>query len=791
MLRKDLAVSDLPFQTLLQMTEEGILVADPATRRFVFANAAVCRLLGFSVEELCTLGVEDIHPEEALERVIPSFESLVQGTRSLASAIPCRRKDGAIVYADVTSKPAVIDGRALAVGFFTDVTERVRIERALVASEERHREIFEHLGTCVAVFEAHLDGEDFVYVDVNRAAEQVGAIRREDVVGKSVLAVFPGVKEFGLFDAFQRVWRTGTPEHHPVAEYRDERIRGWLQNYIYKLPTGEIVAVYEDATERIEAQKRLKELMQVEREQRLLAEALVDVTLSITACRALDDVLEGILREAQRIVPSTSANIMLDIDGVLRTAFARGYDAFGGAEMMRALAQPIEAFPLNLEVLRERKAVVVGDSRTDPRWVPLQGTTWIRSHLAVPVISHDRVLGILRVDGDRPGQFTGEDARRLEPLANAAAVALINAQLHEEAERELAVRRIAEEALQESEHKYRQVLENAGEAIFIAQDEYIRLANAATAKLLELPAEEITSRPFSQFIHPEDRAVIAERHQLRLAGKEARTGYEFRFVTGEGGVRWGRLNATRADWQGRPATLCVVSDVTERKQVEEELRHSAQRLHALAARLAEAQEGERRRISHDLHDRVGQTLTALGMRLECLSGDLPEGSTVGRAALDAAFALLDESIRGVRTLMTTLRPPILDDYGLSAALSSYKSWFECPETLVVTVHAPALAFRLPPNVDTALFRIAQEALTNVVKHARASSVAVHLRELNGVVRLEIEDDGVGFDPDKLTAGELHWGQEIMRERAEAVGARLTVRSHPGTGTQVIVEVPPP
>ncbi|MDD5264554.1 MAG: PAS domain S-box protein [Candidatus Bipolaricaulis sp.] len=786
---KDSAATDLSLQTLFGMAEEGILVADPATRRFVSANPAICLMLGFSAEELCTMGVEDIHPTESLESALSSFETLARGKKSLAPAVPCLRKDGSVLYADITSKPAVMTGRAYAVGFFTDVTERVRTESALAASEERHREMFEYMGTCVAVFEARSSGEDFVYVDINGAAERVGAVRREDVVGKSVLAVFPGIKEFGLFDAFQRVWRTGTPEHLPVAEYRDERICGWLQNYVYKLPTGEIVAVYEDVTEQKKAEERLEELMQAEREQRLLAEAFAGVTLGLAACRTLNEVLSEILRQAQKIVPYTSANIMLAMGGVLRTALARGYESHGGGDMVQALTLPVNAFPLNAEVVGKKSAIVVEDSRTDPRWVPLEETAWIRSHLAVPILSRDRLLGILRVDGDQPGRFTDEDARRLEPLASAAAVALENAQLYEEAQRELDVRRKTEKALRESELKYRQVVENAGEAIFIAQDGYVRLANAATARLLECPAEEIASRPFPEFIHPEDRAMIAERHKRRLAGEEFPSGYEFRFVTGQGTVRWGRLNATRVEWQGQPATLNVVSDITERKQTEEALRDSAQRLRTLAARLAEAQEVERRRISRELHDQVGQTLTALGMRLDRLSGDLREESGAGRAALDAASALLDESIRSVRTVMTNLRPSILDDYGISAALSSYQSWFQCPDSLVVTVDAPITEPRLPSDVATALFRIAQEALTNVVKHAQASAVTVRLREQDGVVRLEIEDDGVGLAADPAGAGDPHWGLEIMRERAEAVGGRLTINSSSSRGTSVIVEVP--
>jgi len=116
--------------------------------------------------------------------------------------------------------------------------------------QAKFKTLFENVSSGVAIYEARNEGEEFVFVDFNPAAEEIDQIKKQDLIGKSVAEVFPGVKEFGLFDVFRRVYRTGTPEHHPVSIYKDNRIAGWRENYVYKLPSGRIIAIYDDVTER-------------------------------------------------------------------------------------------------------------------------------------------------------------------------------------------------------------------------------------------------------------------------------------------------------------------------------------------------------------------------------------------------------------------------------------------------------------------------------------------------------------------------------------------------------------
>ena len=129
---------------------------------------------------------------------------------------------------------------------------REEAEDQLKEYQAKFKALFDNVSSGVAIYEARNDGEDFVFVDFNPSAEEIEHINKEELIGKSVAEVFPGVKEFGLFDVFRRVYKTGTPEHLPISVYKDERVAGWRENYVFRLPSKQVVAIYDD----VSAQKR-------------------------------------------------------------------------------------------------------------------------------------------------------------------------------------------------------------------------------------------------------------------------------------------------------------------------------------------------------------------------------------------------------------------------------------------------------------------------------------------------------------------------------------------------------
>lgn len=236
----------------------------------------------------------------------------------------------------------------------------------------------------------------------------------------------------------------------------------------------------------------------------------------------------------------------------------------------------------------------------------------------------------------------------------------------------------------------------------------------------------------------------------------------------------------------RERAVALAAEITERAV--EAQRASAAQIRDLLRRLVFAQEAERRRFSADLHDLVGQSLSVLGMGIETIRG-LAAGSLPKKAdaTFDQMSQLLKETMGSVRGVMSDLRPPLLDDYGLYAAIEWHARQLASRTGLRIEVAGAKVEPRPPADVEVALFRIAQEALTNVAKHAGASHARVSVSNEAGRVRLVVEDDGCGIAPAANDAEVLGWGMAVMRERAAAVGGAMHVES-PGRGTRVVVEV---
>ena len=523
-------------------------------------------------------------------------------------------------------------------------------------------------------------------------------------------------------------------------------------------------------------------------------EILRDANIALTENLSLERVLETLLDYLSKLVPYDSANVMLRTDQSHYVVSAlRRYEGFQNVATTRQIAFDGNENPLLRRISETKQTLVVPDTHGEPNWQWMPGADHVRNWMGVPLVARGNVIGLYSVDKVQPNFFNPQHARIAETLAARAASAIQNAQLFEqsqhyvaELEERIAERNRVEAALRESEERYRELFENARDAMYVHDLEgTYTSANHAAEKLTGYSREEIVGHHFSEFVAAEHVKQVRERFCGKLA-KQGETTYETEVIAKDG-RRVPVEVSSRAIYENGVivGVQGTARDITERKQAQDTLQ-------MFSRQLIEAQEDERRRIARELHDQIGQVLTAVKMNLHAVQ--LVCNTKEAGAHIKDNVEAVDEALRLVRDLSVDLRPPLLDDLGLVTALEWYVDRYakrtRVAAEVVIDLKDPNERFSR--EVETACFRIAQEALTNVARHARANSVWLRLRKKSNVLYLLVKDDGVGFDPQALRkraprAATL--GLLGMQERAHAAGGQVEIISTISKGTEIRLELP--
>jgi two-component system sensor histidine kinase UhpB len=345
-----------------------------------------------------------------------------------------------------------------------------------------------------------------------------------------------------------------------------------------------------------------------------------------------------------------------------------------------------------------------------------------------------------------------------------------------------------EEALRRSEEQYRLIANHTHDLISLLDLEgrFIYASPSFQTGLGYLPAELAGTDSFA-LVHPEDRPAVQAAWREALRNKEGRTA-EFR-VRDQAG-QWHVFEGVGSwiyDAQGQPQRSVVVSrDVTRRKEVEETIR-------ALPRLILEAQEVERRRVARELHDSVNQVLGSVKFRLQCVEEQLLHRDEQARQATLKAKTFLEKAIHEVRRISRNLRPSELDDLGLVPAVRSLCEEFSERTGIAVEPVFTRVPKDLAGEVKLNLYRIIQESLANIERHAQASRVTLRLHRRKSLLQVSIQDNGRGFDPPQITKARHParpgMGLVDMKERATLLGGTLVVTSAPSQGAQIIVEAP--
>ncbi len=666
-----------------------------------------------------------IMPEARRDQFNDVIERGLAGEPGTAVELRCLRRDGSPVEVSLWAAPLRSEAGEI-IGIMEILADSTASKLALRESEAHLRAFSDH--NPASTFVKDSGGR---YLEINRQFEQVFGLTREQVIGKTDEEIFEPSQaaEFRANDL--KVLQAGTTmEFEETARYGD----GVHTSIVAKFPLRDaqgrmclVGGVATDITERKRLEQRLRE-----------PEARY---------RGLVERIPAIAYVAPGHDPGATLYISPQIEQVLGIP-ANAFLSEPGFRIRqlhqedreRVLAQLSEACA-SRRVFSCEYRMIARDGRT----------VWIRDE----------------------GNFIFDETGKPTALQG---IMLDITDLTR-----------AENALDESRKRLQALFDNIRDGILLVDGNAKHVdANPAFCELLGYSREEMLRMSLWDDVplHRREKVYELWRTFLVLGRLEG----EFTVLRKDGStveVEYRAVAHFMPDLH-----LTTVRDITARRRAEDELKQYATHLKFLSRRLVEVQENERRTLVRELHDRTGQNLTAINLQLGAIRDQCSaQAQKAILARVDDAMALVAATIEATRDVMSNLRPPVLEDYGLLAGLRWYGEIFSQRTGLSVEISGVEPSPRLAPVVETALFRIAQEALTNVAKHANASRIDIALDWEATRVRLTIADNGRGFDVTAERPLNAGWGLLVMRERVDAVDGILQVDSAPGRGMRVVVEVP--
>jgi PAS domain S-box-containing protein len=506
--------------------------------------------------------------------------------------------------------------------------------------------------------------------------------------------------------------------------------------------------------------------------------AVQSVTDTALTHLRLDDLLPEILgRVREAMAADTVVILLLNDEGTeLAVRAAHGLEEEVRLDMRipfaRGIAGTIAARGATMVIEDVSRAEVVS---------PILRAKGLHTLLGTPLVLDGRGIGVVHVGSLSPRRFTPDDARLLELVADRIATAIGRARLFGAEQR---ARHDAETA----EGRFRLLVDGVRDYAFYMLDRAGRVEswNAGAERLKGYTADEIVGQHVARFYLPEEARQGAAARTLERAAAEGRAVEEGWRVRKDGSRFWAEgLTTAVRDPEGRFVGYSVVThDVTERR------RHAEVRARLLE-QVTAAQEEEQRRLARELHDETGQSLTSLLVGLRTLS-EAPS-LAAAREQVAELRRVTARTLDEVRRLARGLRPGVLDELGLVPAVDQLATDHTQMRSIAVEVSAVGFGLeRLPPAVETALYRIIQEALTNAAKHSGAQTATVVLQRRREMVQAIVSDDGCGFDVEatlRTPAARAHLGLHGMRERAALLDGTVTIESTPGEGTTIYVRVP--
>jgi PAS domain S-box-containing protein len=723
-----------------------------------------------------------------------------------------------------------------------EIIERKRAEEALRQSEARWRSLSETSPDHILMLDTDLRIEFANFASPGLTVAEL--------IGKPLYTLVDEASQAEVRAILENVLRTGAPARYETAYHLPDggelhyESRAAARMLSGSAQVAGLTLSARDITERKQAEAALREahdelelrvqertqdltrineellaLSHAERRQRRLAEALVQATMALGSSLELDQVLDRILEQTQRVIPGRAVALMLVRDGMVHVSRLRGFE--GTPEALKVLQSSfsLDALPPLNTMSRSRQPLAIRDTEADPEWRCIPGFEWAKSYAGVPMQAGERIIGFLNIYGEQAGGLPWEMTYLLEAFAAHAVLAIQNAELYRA---ELDARQTTE-MLAEASMALAQTL-SLDAVVDTLLDYLARLVPYDSASVLLSQSETSLAiravRGYGRWIAPQELLAMTvdvgtnlHVHQVLTAQKSilipdtgAHPNWQHPvgaahvlswlavpLLAGDRVIGLCGLDKTESGFFTREhirlaeALVGGAAVAIQNAWLFEQVRAGRERLRSLSHRLVEVQETERRYIARELHDEAGQALTSLmvGLRLLERDADRPEAVVAGVVELKR---MVDDVLEDLHRLAMDLRPASLDHLGLVAAVRQYLEAISERHGLVAQFETVRFSERLRPDAETALYRIVQEALTNVIRHAQATRVDVILEQRGDKLIVLVEDNGIGFDPVTAMSGG-HLGLLGMHERAEMLGGTLVLESAAGAGTTLLVEVP--
>ena len=762
------------FHAVVENSHDGIIMLN-ADRRVMYVSPSYERINGFSPEEwMGVYGPDYIHPDDRA-MTASVFRDLVKEPGAVASVeYRLRHKMGHWFWVETTAVNLLNVRHVQAVVLNShDITERKRAEKALRESETRFRALSENaLAGVYIIQDGHL-----TYVNKSFAA-LFGYVPDELIGADPLVVIHPDDRAL----ARENIRRRMTGEIRTVQYECQGRRKNGETNHIEifgaRIDLDErpaLVGTVIDITERKRAETVLQESEQTARRMAQQSQMVNQIGIKIAAGLDFEPLMQTLYEQCQTIGDADTFYIALYDEATGLLSFPVNYkDGERRVFPPRAIR---DNAGLAGHIIEHRQTLYIPDSFSLPPGLSLVRQPGIptRSFIGVPLFLNDRIVGVISMQSHAPHAYTPDQISTLEMLATQVAIAIQNSRLYEQVQRE---RNLADA-----------LVDNMPGAFCLVnpQGKLARWNKHAEAMWGYAP-EEIKELDFQRLVAVEEQARIAD--MMAQVFETGQATVETQLLTKRGERIPLYLSGTRVQIGNQEYVLGIGLDITERKRAEEELSQSREQLRNLAEYLQSAREQERTSIAREIHDEFGQSLTALKMDLAWLFKRLPHEQPDLWAKVDSMSALVDGSIHTVRRIATELRPGVLDDLGLVAAIEWQTEEFAGRTGLTCTLRLGDHDLALEPDLATALFRILQESLTNIARHAEAAHVEVELDDQPGLLTLVVRDDGKGFEPAQRS-DPSSLGLIGMRERARAWGGDVAVEGTAGQGTTVTVRIPQP